>query len=52
MNSIIEVTKFEPGPTFEKNINDIKDSHLKIIASATMNPSAITFLTRILNSLV
>ena len=42
MNINIEVAKFEPGPTFEKTINDIKDNHLKIIASATMNLLAIT----------
>ena len=42
MNSIIKLAKLEPGPTFEKNINEIKDNHLKIIASATMNLSAIT----------
>ena len=36
MNSRIEVEKFEPGPTFEKtidnikdDINEIKDNHLK-----------------------
>ena len=42
MNSRIEVAKFEHGPTFEKNINEIKDYHLKIITSTTMNLSAIT----------
>ena len=42
MNSRIEVAKFEPGPTFENTINDIKDNHLKIITSATINLSAIT----------
>ena len=43
MNIRIEVAKFEPEPTFEKNINDIKDNHLKIIASSAMNVSAITY---------
>ena len=37
-----KVAKFEPGPTFEKTINEIKSNHLKIIASAAMNVSAIT----------
>ena len=41
INSIIEVEKFEPEPTFENTINDIKDNHLKIIASAAMNVSYI-----------
>ena len=42
MNSIIEVEKFEREPTFEKTINEIKDNHLKSIASSAMNLSAIT----------
>ena len=42
MNSRIEVEKFEPGPTFENTINEIKENHLKIIASTTMDISAIT----------
>ena len=42
MNSRIKVSKLEPGPTFQRNINEIKDNHLKIIASAAMNLSAIT----------
>ena len=37
MNSIIEVAKFESGPTFEKTINKIKNNHLKSIAFAAMN---------------
>ena len=41
MNRSIEVAKFEPGPMFERNINEIKDNHLKSIASADMNLSAI-----------
>ena len=47
MKIIIEVATSEPGPTFEKTINDIKDNHLKSIASAAMNILDITFLTRI-----
>ena len=42
MNSRIEIAKFESVPTFEKTINYIKYNNLKIIASTTMNPSAIT----------
>ena len=42
MNSKIEVEKFEPGKTFEKTINDIKDNNFKIIASYAMTISAIT----------
>ena len=42
MNNRIKAAKFEPEPTFENTINDIKDNHLKIIASATINISAIT----------
>ena len=42
MNRRIEVAKFEPGPTFEKTINEIKHNHLKIIASTSINISAIT----------
>ena len=42
MNIRIEVEKFEPGPTFEKTINDIKNYHLKGIASAATNLPAIT----------
>ena len=37
MNSSTEVAKFEPGQTFENNINEIKYNHLKIIAYATVN---------------
>ena len=44
MNSSIEVAKFKPEPTFENNINEIKDNHLKIIISAAMNLSAIISL--------
>ena len=42
MNIRIEVEKFEPGPTFEKTINDIKNYHLKGIAYAATNLPAIT----------
>ena len=43
INNIFEAAKFEPEPTFEKNINEIKDNHLKTIASAAINPLAITY---------
>ena len=46
MNSKIEVEKIEPGPTFEKTINEIKNNHLKIITSATMNLSSITLFDK------
>ena len=42
MNSRIEVSKFEPRPTFENTINESKVNNMKIIASATMNLSDIT----------
>ena len=42
MNSIIEVSKLEPEPTFEKTIDEIKNNHLKSIASAAINLSDIT----------
>ena len=42
MNSIIEVSKSKPEPTFEKTTNDIKDNHLKNITSIDMNVSSIT----------
>ena len=42
MSSSIEVAKFEHEPKFEKNITEIKDHHLKDIASAAMNLSDIT----------
>ena len=41
-NSIIEVSKCTPEPTFEKTTNDIKDNHLKNITSIDMNVSSIT----------
>ena len=40
MNSSIEVVKLKPEPTFVKTTNEIKDNHLKIIASTTMNLSS------------
>ena len=42
MNSIIEVSKIKPEPTFEKTTNEIKDNHLKNITSIDMNVSSIT----------
>ena len=42
MNSSTEVAKFKPEPTFEKDINEIKNDHLKSIAPAAMSLSAIT----------
>ena len=42
MNNSFEAEKFEPYPTFEKTINEIKDNHLKSISSAAKNSSAIT----------
>ena len=42
MNSRIEVAKFEPEPTFENTVNEIKNNHLKSIASSAMNVVAIT----------
>ena len=42
MNNRFEVEKFEPDPSFENTIIEIKDNHLKSIASAAMNPSAMT----------
>ena len=40
-NSRIEVAKFEPEPTFENTINNIKANHLKSITSIAMNLSVI-----------
>ena len=42
MNSRTEVEKFEPVPTLEKTINEIKDNHLESIVSSAMNLSSIT----------
>ena len=42
MNNSFEAEKFDPDPTFEDTINEIKDNHLKIIASAATNKPAIT----------
>ena len=41
MNSRTEAEKFEPETTFEKNIDDIKSGHMKIITSFDMNLLAI-----------
>ena len=46
MNNIIAVAKFEPGPTFKNNINEIKANHMKRIASAAMNISSITMFDK------
>ena len=43
MNKSFKAEKFEPGPTFENTINDIKANHLKSIISIGMNVSDITF---------
>ena len=42
MNNSFEAEKFEPEPTFEKTLNEIKADHLKSITSIYMNVSAIT----------
>ena len=42
MNNRFEVSKFKPDPTFDNAINEIKDNHQKIFASAATNISAIT----------
>ena len=42
IKNIFESEKFEPEPTFEKNINDIKANHLKSITSIDMDVSFIT----------
>ena len=42
INDSFEAAKFEPEPTFEKTINEIKANHLKSIASVDMNVSSIT----------
>ena len=52
INSRIEVTKFEPEPTFEKTINDIKDNHLENISSAATNLSAITLFEENFDQLI
>ena len=52
MNSIIEVEKFKPEPTFEKTINDIKYDCMKSIASSAMNLSAITLFDENIEKLV
>ena len=42
VKSRIEVAKFEPEPTFENTINDIKANYLKSITSITINVPDIT----------
>ena len=42
MNRGNEVSKFEPGPTYENTINEVKHNNLKSIVSAEFNLSAIT----------
>ena len=42
INNRFESAEFEPEPTFENTINDIKYNHLKSITSDAMNISAIT----------
>ena len=42
MNNRFEAAKFEPDPTFEKTINEIKSNHLKSITSVDINISSIT----------
>ena len=41
-NNSFEAEKFEPEPTLEKNINEIKANDLKSITSIDMSVSAIT----------
>ena len=41
INNSFESEKFEPEPTFENTINEIKDNNLKSIASDATNPSVI-----------
>ena len=43
INNSFEAAKFEPEPTFEKTINEIRSNHLKSITSIVMNISAITY---------
>ena len=50
MNSRIEVAKFEPEPTFEKTINEIKANHLKSITSIDTNVSTIKLNTTYFSS--
>ena len=42
MNKIFEASTFEPDRKFENTIIEIKDNHLKRIAYAATNKSAIT----------
>ena len=43
IKNIFEVEKFEPEPTFENTINEIKANHSKSITSIDMNVSPITY---------
>ena len=45
VNIRIEVTRFKPGPTFEKTIIEIKETHLKSSASAAINLLYLRILT-------
>ena len=51
MNNSFEAETFEPEPTFENNINEIKDTRLKIIAFSATNPSNITSFDEIFDTL-
>ena len=42
MNDSFEAEKFDPEPTFENTINDIKANHMKSFNSIAMNVSSIT----------
>ena len=42
MNNRIEVAKFEPEPTFENTIHEIKANHLKSITSINISVKYIT----------
>ena len=46
MKNSSEAAKFEPEPTFENIINEIRNIYLKIIASDNTNPSAITSIDK------
>ena len=41
MNIIMKIAKFEPEPTFENTINEIRANHLKNITSIGTNVSYI-----------
>ena len=46
MNRRIELSKFEPEPTFEQTIDNIKNNHLKSITSSATNLSAIAYFDK------